>query len=72
MRILGSFKVLWYSGLSLGFLYFATSPILNALGIEPLSNLVQGNIKLLLILVAAVLLIAIATIFLSGLVALTG
>ena len=72
MRILGSFKVLWYSGLSLGFLYFETSPILNALGIEPLSNLVQGNIKLLLILVAAVLLIAIATIFLSGLVVLTG
>ena len=72
MGLLGSFKVLWYSSLSLGFLYIATSPILNALEIEPLSNLVQGNIKLLLILVAAVLLIAVATIFLSGLVVLTG
>ena len=72
MGLLGSFKLLWYSGLSLGFLYVAVSPILNAFGLEPLNSLVQGNIKLLLILVATILLIAIAAIFVSGLIVLTG
>ncbi len=72
MGLLGSFKVLWHSGLSLGFLYVAVSPILSVLGLGPLSSLVQSNVKLLLILVATVLLVAIAAIFLSGLVVLTG
>src|SRR5437867_13161365 len=72
MGLLGNFRILWYTTLSLSFLYIAISPVLNAMGLQPLNILVKGDIELLLILSATILVAAIGIIFLSGLLILTG
>ena len=72
MGLLRGFKLLWYTTVSLGFAYFGLSPILDAFGLGPFTGAVQGDIKLLLIITASILLGIVATVFVSGYLVLGG
>lgn len=72
MGLLRGFRLLWYTTVSLGFTFFGLSPILDAFGLGPLTGAVQGDIKLLLIITASILLGIVATIFVSGYLVLGG
>ena len=72
MGILGTAKLLWYATISLGLTYLGTSPILNLLGLDPIGTLIQGNLKLLLVITTTLLAIIIGLVFILGIAVLTG
>jgi len=72
MGILGTAKLLWYATISLGLTYLGTSPILSLLGLDPVGTLIQGNLKLLLIITTTLLAIIIGLVFVLGIAVLTG
>ena len=72
MGLLRGFKLLWYTTVSLGFAYFGLSRILDAFGLGPLTGAVQGDIELLLLITASILLGIVATVFVSGYLVLRG
>ena len=72
MGILGTAKLLWYATISLGLTYLGTSPILNLLGLDPIGTLIQGNLKLLLVITTTLLAIIIGLVFILGIAILNG
>ena len=72
MGILGTAKLLWYATISLGLTYLGTSPILNLLGFDPIGTLIEGNLKLLLVIITTLLAIIIGLVFILGIAVLTG
>ena len=72
MGILGTAKLLWYATISLGLTYLGTSPILNLLGFDPIGTLIQGNLKLLLVITTTLLAIIVGLVFILGIAVLTG
>ncbi len=66
MGLLRSFKLLWYGTVSLGLGYLGISPLLEAFGLGPLGGVVQGDIKLLLIILAIILLVGAVTVGVTG------
>ncbi len=72
MGILGSARLLWYATISLGLTYLGATPILNLLGLDPIGTILQGNLKLLLIITTTLLAIIIGLVFILGIGVLTG
>src|SRR5262249_33085717 len=72
MGILGTAKLLWYATISLVLTYLGTSPILNLLGLDPIGTIIQGDLKLLLVITTTLLAIIIGLVFVLGIAVLTG
>src|SRR5215471_6078829 len=72
MGLLGTAKLLWYATISLGLTYLGSSPILNLLGLDPVGTIIQGNLKLLLLITTVLLAAIVGIVFLLGLLVLTG